>query len=280
MIESNQFIQLNQYFGFNKTPFCKEIDEKHLYVSEEVKKINSILQFSVSRGDASLVFAPAGAGKSTAIRYFVSGLNDNHYRVFYMTTPKVGTRELYRSLIQLMNMKPAWFQSDNKLLINNFITQQAEEKKTKFILIIDEAHTLPVESLDALRLLLNFKMDSRSYLHFIFVSEPSILQTLNLERMSPLRQRITFKFGLLGLQNAEIKKYIESHLKYAGIQKMLFMDETLESLFQYSKGLPREANMLAQYSLLMAMCQKKNMVDQEAFQEALLHLGDFSNTPV
>jgi type II secretory pathway predicted ATPase ExeA len=274
MIESNQFTQLNQYFGFSKTPFCKEIDEKHLHISEEVKKINSVLQFAVKKTDVSLIFARAGAGKSTAVRYFISGLDDNHYRVFYMTTPKTSIRELYRYMVQLMNMKPAWLQSENKLLIHNLITQQAEEKQIKFIFIIDEAHTLTVESLDGLRLLLNFKMDSRSYLHFIFISEPSILQTLNLESMAPLKQRITFKFGLLGLERTEIKDYVEAHLKYAGVQKMLFTDEALESLFQYSKGLPREINMLAQYSLLIAMSQQKNLVDQKVFQEAVLHLGD------
>lgn len=277
MIESNQFIQLNQYFGFSKTPFCKEIDEKHLYVSEEVKKINATLQFAVSKTDASLVFAQAGAGKSTAVRYFISTLNDNQYRVFYLTTPKIGIREIYRTLLQIMNVKPAWFQSENKLLINNFITQQAEEKKVKFIFIVDEAHTLPIEALDALRLLLNFKMDSRSYLHFLFVSESSFIQTLNLEKMAPLRQRINFRFGLVGLQSDEIKDYIKAHLKYAGVQKMLFTDDALDSIFQYSKGLPREINTLAQYSLLMAMSEKKDAADQASFQQAVLHLGDFLN---
>jgi len=267
-------IELNQYFGFSKTPFCKDIEEKNLYLSEEVVKLNTILQFAISKTDVSLVFGAAGSGKSTALRYFVSLLNENQYRYFYLTTPKISIQELYRSVLHLMNIKAAWFKSDNKFLISNTIQHQAEEKKIKFIFIIDEAHTLSMESLDALRLLLNFKMDSKSYLHFILVSDHSLLRTLCLDKLSALKQRISFKYELLGLGQHEIKEYIKAHLKEAGIMKMLFTDECIESLFQYTKGLPRNINTIAQYCLCMAMLKKKDCVDQTIFQEALLHYAD------
>lgn len=267
-------IELNQYFGFKKTPFCKDVDEKNLYHSEEMERLKSILQFSVAKTEVSLIFGAAGAGKSTALRYFLSILSENQYKFFYLTNPKISIQELYRSMLTVMNIKPVWFKSDNKFLIHNTIMQQAEEKKIKFIFILDEAHTLTVDALDALRLLLNFRMDSKTYLHLILVSDHTILRTICQDKLASLKRRVSFKYELLGLKQHEVKDYIGAHLKEAGVIKMLFSDEVIDAMFQYTKGLPGNINTIAQYSLCMAMHKKKDTVDMETLQEALLHYAE------
>ena len=65
--------------------------------------------------------------------------------------------------------------------------------------------------------------------------------------------------GRLG--QAEVNKYIRSHLDYAGYMGELFTSDAEEEIYRVSGGIPRMVNRICEKSLMYAYQQKKRMID-------------------
>ena len=74
------------FFGFKKTPFSDSSDAKQLFASQAWNQVKARLQFLVDHQGAGLLTGEVGAGKSTAARAFVAGLNPFASTAFSVST--------------------------------------------------------------------------------------------------------------------------------------------------------------------------------------------------
>jgi hypothetical protein len=64
------------------------------------------------------------------------------------------------------------------------------------LLCLDEAQAIPVESLEALRLLTNLETEKRKLLQIVLFGQPELNRKLELRAIRQLAQRITFHYHL------------------------------------------------------------------------------------
>ena len=117
--------------------------------------------------------------------------------------------------------------------------------------------------------LINYQTDSFSPLTLILAGQPQLTETLRLQVLECIRQRITVHYRLPALREKEVPPYILHHLRVAGLDKQIFTDEALTMIHQYSKGIPRRINNICRYAIVAAMTAESPIVDGDAVQKGM-----------
>lgn len=262
------------YFGFKKTPFSDNPDEKQLFASQAWNQVRARLQFLVDHHGAGLLTGEIGSGKSTAARTFAATLNPSLYKILYLHWTSGSALDLLRQLARQLDLEPAYGQGDLVRQISEAIVRLNQSKKQHPLLIFDEAQLLRHTALEQLPLLLNFDMDSSRYLSLLLVGQPLLRRTLSLQMHEGLRQRIAVHYHLEGISREEVQAYLAQQLKASGISEPLFDDTATQALYQASRGILRKVNKLARAALQLVAARKASQVNEaillDAVTEALL----------
>jgi hypothetical protein len=92
------------------------------------------------------------------------------------------------------------------------------------VALIDEAHAMPLETLEEIRLLSNLETSQFKLMQIVLFGQPELDQHLSLQNMRQLRERITHSFNLRPLPPRDIKDYVNFRLRAAGYQHLLRQD--------------------------------------------------------
>jgi general secretion pathway protein A len=256
------------FFGFKKSPFSNSPDAKQLFASQAATQVKARLQFLVDHRGAGLLTGEVGAGKSTAVRTFIAGLNPSLFKVVYLHWNSGSALDLLRQIALELGLQPPHMRGDLTRQISEAIVRINEGKKQHPILILDEAQLLRHATLEQLPLLLNFDMDSSHYLTLLLVGQPLLRRTLSLQMHEPLRQRIAVQYHLQGLSREELDAYVAHQLKAAGVSQPLFDDTARQALYQATKGILRRVNSIAMTALRLAAARKSNLIDESILVDA------------
>ena len=262
------------FFGFKKTPFGDNPDNKQLFASAAWQQVSSRLEFLAEHHGVGLITGEVGAGKSTVARAFTATLHSNLYKVLYIHYSSGTALDLLRQIALTLDLQPAHFRGDLVRQIGDAVVRLNQGKKQHPLLICDEAHLLPHTALEQLPLLMNFDMDSSRYLSLLLIGQPLLRRTLSLQMHEALRQRVATHYHLEGITREELDPYLAQQLKAAGVSQPLFDDTARQGLYQATKGIPRKVNKLALTALRLAAQRKAPIVNEaillDATVEALL----------
>ena len=262
---------LNEFYGFQHTPFTKSIAAKDLFPARGHSEIQGRLAFALQERLPALITGDVGTGKSTAIRAFTHSLDRNLHTVVYLSNPHLGVTALYYHVLLALQTQPAF--GFMRLLPQLRATLQDFARKGRYVLlIVDEAHLLPPELLDQLRFLLNSEMDSASLITLVLLGQPDLAHKLRFAPYEALYQRIAVRFHLKPFDLEETAGYIKHHLHIAGYQDQLFSDSFITGVYDHTKGVARKINNICRNALLLGVTEQKQVLDQEDLKRVLLDL--------
>jgi len=133
------------------------------------------------------------------------------------------------------------------------------------ILIIDEAHGLPSNVLEEIRLLLNLKTPRGKLLQIVLVGLPELDEKL---RRPELRQRVKVHCKIGPLNSTETRGYIHRRVHLAGGQcESVFMSDAMDAVHLYSCGIPRVINILCEHALINAYADHIRPVSSQIVKE-------------
>ena len=85
-----------------------------------------------------------------------------------------------------------------------------------------------------------------------------------------MRQRIAVFYHLTPLTEEDAKKYIVHRLKIASrSDRQYFTDQALDTVYQFSKGVPRLINQICDSALLNGFIYEKEIIDHGLMQEVV-----------
>lgn len=255
-------------YNLEFNPFIKNSKET-LIETDEYKEVTFRLNYLLQTKGFGVLTGGPGKGKTTIIRNWTKSLNSSAYKVIYLSLSTLTVNDFYRHLAEGLNQEPKFRKTDNFKAIQDAINRLVVEKKITPIIIVDEANYLKNSTLNDLKILFNFDMDSSDKAIVLLTGLPQLNNTLNLNVHEPLRQRITMNYNLDGLSKEESKKYILDKLKAAGSETQVFESNALEAIINASNGVPRIINKICNQSLLIANSANLNTVDEESVLKAL-----------
>jgi MSHA biogenesis protein MshM len=144
--------------------------------------------------------------------------------------------------------------------INHRLLVLAREGK-RAVLCLDEAQAMPIETLEALRLLTNLETEKRKLLQIVMFGQPELDKKLHQEAIRQLSQRITFHYHLGPLTRDDMEFYVSHRLSVAGYTgSRLFDRGAVHCLYAASGGVPRLVNILAHKALMLAFGEGRQQV--------------------
>lgn len=263
-----EIIMIEAYYNLRKSPFAKDIHPEDIFISESVKELHQRLQYIREKRGMMLITGAPGTGKTLQLRAFVSRLNENLYRYFYIPLSTVNILEFYRQLCVILGGEPKFKKTQLFACIQDTIRDYVENSKKVPLVIFDEAHLFRNENFYELQIITNFNLDSVDPAIFILVGQPYLRDRLLRPIHQSFNQRINLKFHLLPLTKEETFSYIEHHMRLAGASEPVFNENASCAIYQVSAGVPRIINALAIKTLTIGALEKKDTLSEEEIYRA------------
>ena len=258
------------HFGLVDRPFGITPDTKYAYSAAVHQEALNTLLVALRSGEGFIkITGEVGTGKTLLCRRFLASLGDNYFTA-YLPNPALEPLPMLLAVADELGLKldASGQKFQHVKHINKRLLDLAREGKT-VVLCVDEAQTVPLESLEALRLLSNLETEKRKLVHVVLFGQPELNQKLADPSVRQLLQRIAFNYHMKGLRREELGHYLTHRLQVAGYHGgPLFSRAALARLYRYSKGVPRLVNILANKSLLAAYGEGKAAVGRRHMNEA------------
>ncbi len=262
-----------QFFGLKFNPFSKEIPAQDLFLSQDLRELESRLKYLQSTRGIGLIAGEPGSGKSSALRKYVSELNPSLYKHCYFSLATVTVQEFYHGLALELGEEPKFRKIAMFHQIQHAINVLYHDRRITPVILLDEIHLASSKVLEDLRLIFNFNMDSLNPFILILCGQPLIRNKLTLNINNPLKQRLMVKHIMQGLKPDELASFFSSRLKLAGLHEEVFPGPALEAIYAITGGLPRLVNNLATTCLLCACEKKQRLIDEEVVYQAQAELN-------
>jgi len=239
-----------------------------IFISRGHQELLARLRHAIDTSSLAVITGPVGSGKSTAIRSIIHALEPSRYRYIYLASSELTPAQYYKVILHRLHIQPSRAIGENKQLVMQTMLE-THQKGIKPIVLIDEAQDLALAMLSELKYILNYQVDAFSPLMVILCGQPRLAETLRLQVLESIRQRINVYYRLPCLSDDEIGPYILHHLKLAGMDRQIFDDKAIELIYQCSKGIPRRINNICRYAIVAAVVADSAVVNAEAVQKGL-----------
>jgi type II secretory pathway predicted ATPase ExeA len=262
-----------EYYGLDRRPFSKTPDPSFLYMSSAHEEALARLQYAVEEREIVMLTGDIGCGKTTLTRALMDSLDEKH-RVILIINPRLTPTQFLRAVAERFGIEPLpRYRSALLDAVHGRVYRDYEEGVTP-VIIIDEAQLVPgKETFEEIRLLTNFQLDDTNLLSLVLVGQTDLRKRLKRGYYEPMMQRVGLFFHLGPLLKEEVKGYVEHRLSVAGREGPLFTDGAVESLYQYSAGIPRVINNLATSALLEGLGAERDVIDSSLVESSSRELG-------
>jgi len=259
-----------QFYGFASIPFSRGLPTSKLFPNSGQEELKARLAYLLKERGIGLVTGEIGSGKSTAVRAFVESLDPTRYTVVYTANPLLGSSGFYREVLSALGEPVPLFRPQMVLALRRCFDMLTNERKKPLLLIVDEAHLLEPRMLEELRLLLNVRMDSEAGATLLLVGHTELRRVLRLSIHEALWQRTTVRYHLRALDFAETGAYIRHQVEVAGYRGVaLFSDGFVAKAFDYTKGIPRQINLVCTHALTAGCADQKQVLDETVFRQVV-----------
>ena len=242
------------HYGIRELPFTLTPNTSYFFGLPSHKEAIQVLLTALKSGEGFIkVTGEVGTGKTLICRKLLNELPD-HFVAAYIPNPYLTPVELRRAVAS--ELKVTLSAQADQQEFTQIIQQRLIEinrQNRGVVLIIDEAQALPVESIEALRLMTNLETESRKLLQVVLFGQPELDDKLALPELRQLKQRVTFSYCLQLMDADQVYQYVRHRLNVAGYRGVeIFNRRCCRYLFKASKGTPRIVNVLCHKALMLA----------------------------
>ena len=263
-----------EHFGLKDFPFSITPGTQYFFASQTSQEAFNTLQVAVMMGEGFMkVIGEVGTGKTLLCRKLIGSLDPQQYQVALILNPYLEPLALFVELAAELGLERPREGEASQHRVLDALTQRVIELNQagkRVVICLDEVQAMPIETLEALRLLTNLETESRKLLQVIIFGQPELEDKLNHPSVRQLRQRITFHYQLKPLTEEELGYYIQHRLAVAGYSRgRLFSAPALSRLARESNRIPRLVNILANKAMLSAYGKGKRLVGLDDVKSAV-----------
>lgn len=240
------------YYGLSENPFSLTPDTDFFYQSFTHQEALNVLLVAIRNGDGFLkITGEVGTGKTLLCRKLLDALDDQ-YNTVYIPNPYMSCNALLEAVMVEMGILNRLGKDNHLACISEYLIESARQSKST-VIILDEAQSLPHQSLEAIRLLSNLETEKQKLVQIILFGQPELDTMLEKSSIRQLQQRIMHAYELMPLSQSAVGAYIRHRMRAAGFVGPELFDQAAQNLlFKMSRGIPRVINVLCNKALMQS----------------------------
>lgn len=256
-----------EFFQLRRRPFDKDVPNEALWLDPDRSDAIDRLVGAVTARQHALVVGEPGVGKNCVIRALKARLSPMHYRTTYVAHVALGRRDFYKQICLSLGIECKLMPATLYAAIQQNFVNIARERIHP-VLVLDEAHLIPDSSLSTLHVLANFSWDADPVVSIVLVGLPELAERLKLGIHRSLLTRIPHKIEIVPATPEQTALYVNKRVEDAGGKLDLFAPDALLVLHEFTGGVLRSVDVLAEAALRVAAHQKKKLVDRSVVRSA------------
>jgi type II secretory pathway predicted ATPase ExeA len=267
-----------EHYGLTEPPFRITPHTDFFFSGANRGATLEALLYAITHDEGIVkISGEVGSGKTMLCRVLMERLPESVV-IIYLANPSLSREDILYALADELGIQIA----DNsraatvmRALQEKLVTLYAEGKQV--VVLIDEAHAMPMETLEEIRLLSNLESNRHKLLQLVLFGQPELNETLARADMRQLRERITHNFNLEPLVHEDIAQYLDFRMRAAGYRgPSVFAPEAIKRIVKVSEGLTRRINILADKALLASFASGTHQVGAKE-TEAAIRDSEFSS---
>lgn len=259
-----------EHFGLNEQPFKITPVTEFFFDGANRKDILDALIYSISEVEGIIkVSGEVGSGKTMLCRMLLEKL-PKHIEPIYLANPSLSREEMLYAVADALGLNIEHERVGVILQnIQNVLEKKAREGK-RVVVLVDEAHAMPLDTLEELRLIYNLQVGSFKLIQIVLFGQPELNAKLDQPNMRQLKDRIVHHFNMHPLSRDILESYLMFRMRKAGYHgPNIFSAKAVKLIADASAGLMRRANVLADKSLLAAFVADTHNIEVCHVQAAL-----------
>ncbi|MEO0421071.1 MAG: AAA family ATPase [Pseudomonadota bacterium] len=261
-----------EHFGLSEPPFLLAPDPEFLHLSTQHSLAQAYLSYALLNRDSFVMLTgETGTGKTTLINKLIASAGQKVV-IARIAHSQLTPLELLQSVLLGFGIRAFDKQKVELLtMLEDYINEQYQQKR-QVLIVVDDAHNLGVDVLEEIRLVTQLVTRKDAAVNLILSGRPSLRDVLELPVLEQLRQRIRFNFQLKPLSAQETAEYIARRLQVAGAERELFPAQCVETIYEYTGGIPRLINILCDTALMSAYTEGEPDVQAATLRAAIEEL--------
>jgi len=261
------------FFRLKDPPFSITPDPHYLFFSRQHREAYNHIMYGIRERKGFIqLTGEVGSGKTTLCRAVLAELGQN-VQTALILNPCLTEAQLMRAILHDFGLVSAG-KDMLKLIetLNAFLLQRLESG-ANVALLIDEAQNLSPKLMEQIRLLSNLETTREKLIQIVLIGQPELDEKLADTSLRQLRQRITVRYHLSPLDEAEVEAYVMHRLNQAGANRRIaFEPKALHLIFRHSGGIPRLINAICDNALLAAYVACTWRIDVACANRAIAQL--------
>ena len=261
-----------EHFGLNEQPFKITPVTEFFFSGANRKEILEALIYSISEVEGIIkVSGEVGSGKTMLCRMLLEQL-PKHIEPIYLANPSLSREEMLYAIADALNLNMNIEHERIGVMMQNIqnkLEAKARDGK-RVVVLVDEAHAMPIDTLEELRLLYNLQVGSFKLLQIVLFGQPELNSKLDQPNMRQLKDRIVHNFNMQPLSRDILENYLMFRMRKAGYHgPNIFSPGAIKLIADASVGLMRRANVLADKALLAAFIEDTHSIETKHVQAAM-----------
>ncbi len=259
-----------EHFGITEHPFRITPVTEFFFSGANRGEILDALIYSICEVEGIIkVSGEVGSGKTMLCRMLLEKL-PGHIETIYLANPSLSREEMLYAIADGLELKTSGERVGVIMsMIQNKLEEKAREGK-RIVVLVDEAHAMPLDTLEELRLLYNLQVGNSKLMQIVLFGQPELNTKLDQPNMRQLKDRIVHHFNMQPLSRNILESYLMFRMRAAGYHgPNIFSPGAIKMIADASSGLMRRVNILADKSLLSAFVEDTYYVKANHVQAAL-----------
>lgn len=248
----------DDHYGLSGRPFQLTPDPRFWFDTATHRKAMAYLGYGLSQGEGFVVITgDPGAGKTTLMGHLLGTIDRERMNVIKIVTTQLAPNDLLRLVAAGLQIDAVDLPKSAMLSAIERGLHTVARNGQRTLLIVDEAQSLPLETLEELRMLSNFQAGGYPLLQIFLLGQPEFRITLQDQRLEQLRQRVIAMHHLDSMEADEVEPYLIHRLSCVGWRgKPRFTNDAVAAMYRWSGGSPRRLNQLAGRVLLFGAIEQ------------------------
>ncbi len=258
------------FFQMNRRPFRAVPHTADYFPAATIETARQTLVRCIERAEgAGLLIGPSGTGKTLFCLMLTQHFRDT-YRVVHLANGRFSTpRALLQAILyELGRPYRKMEEGELRLSLIDYATS-SDHCPNGILLLVDEAHSLPLRQLEEIRMITNLVRDGQPRVRLVLVGGPDLEERLANPNLEALNQRLAARCYLEAFTREETHDYVRGILKAVEAESQsVFSDDALDAVFTATDGIPRFVNQVCDHALVLAFAGGHEHLEQSGIEEA------------